>query len=199
MSLIKWFFSDIRRVLFFAVLLLICALLYFVDVTIKQKQENRRVSENFTQVQQTNQVLNVTLDEYRNLNLKTKLKLDSVMAANKIKPKSVKSATIIQTVYRDTGSVKIVYKTAEKQPNSPIYTIPFSSSTSCWGVKGEIKSVDPKATVNILERTAKNEAHLIVTRDRFLGFLWYIRKGENYKGFNDCGEMNFTQINIVKK
>lgn len=197
MVLIKWFFSDMRRVLFFAILILISALLWSYDARIKLNKENDRISENFDQVQKTNQVLNVTLDEYKNLNLKTKIKLDSVLAINKIKPRTIKSATIINLEYKDTTPAEILYLKPEIEPASKIYSIPFTSANECWGIEGLINSLDPKSSITITKRTASNSAQLIVVKKK--KFLFWTIRPEQYKGFNDCGEMNFTQINIVKK
>jgi hypothetical protein len=138
--------------------------------------------------------MNLTLAEYRILNSKAKVKIDSVLAVLKIKPKWVKGATVIETQYRDTTIEKIVYLPAQKQPDSS-FKIAFSSDNGCVGVKGHILSKDPKSSVTITERTANNSTQLIVTKKR--GHLWW-KKPEKYRALNDCGKVEFTQINFEK-
>jgi hypothetical protein len=196
MGLITWFFSDLKRVLFFAVLILIAALLWSFDARIKLKKDNDRVSENFAQVTKENQVLNLSVEEYKQLDTENRYKLDSLLKVIKLKPKYIKGATIINTEYKDTGTTKIVYKTIEKLPSGR-FSIPFESSTDCWGVKAAIISADPTSTVNIKERTTNNSIQLLVIkRKKFL--FWTVRK-EEFKAFSDCGEVTFTQINFVKR
>lgn len=168
-----------------------------------EKKERIRQESNVEQltknVDQANMNLNLTHKEFAKAKTDWKVELDSVMKANDIALKSVKSATIIKTEYKDTGSVKIVYKKVTKPINSAIYTIPVSYSDSCWGIRAKILSKDPETKINITERTASNSSQLLILRKRLWGFLWYQNKKTEYKGFTKCGEMKFTQIQFVKK
>lgn len=149
-------------------------------------------------IDQVNMVLNFERKDFEKMNTKWSNKIDSVTKAHKIALKSVKSATIINTVYKDTGSFKIVYREPEKQPDLS-YIIPISTDNGCWGLKGQILTTDKNAKFKVTERTANNSAQLIVLRERFLGFLWYKNKTSEYRAFSDCGEVEFNQVNFVKK
>jgi hypothetical protein len=155
-------------------------------------------SELTKNIDQVNMVLNLERKDFERMNTKWSNKIDSVIEANKIALKSVKSATIIQTQYKDTGSFKIVYREPEKQPDSS-YIIPISTDNGCWGLKGQILTTDKDAKFKVTESTANNSAQLIVLRKRFLGFLWYKNKTSEYRAFSDCGEVEFNQVNFVKK
>jgi len=120
-----------------------------------------------------------------------------LLHANKIALNKVKTVTVINTEYRDTGSVKIVYRDPILKPDKS-YSIPVSYSEMCWGMSGQILTTDPKSKLQIDVRTASNSAQLLVTRKRFLGFLWW-KRGETYKLYSDCGESDFTKINFIKK
>jgi len=125
-------------------------------------------------------------------------KIDSLIKSNKMALKSVKSATIIQTVYKDTTIVNITQSEPQKQPDSS-YFIPVTSNNGCWGIKGYIRSEDENSTLTITERTANNSVQLLVLRKRFIGFLWYMNRKTEYKAFSDCGDATFNQINFVEK
>lgn len=160
---------------------------------LKEKADRKRMTENFEQLQNDNQLLNLTYskkEQYFNE------KLDSVLKANKIKPKQVITATLIKTEYIDTGGVKIVYREPEKQIDSR-YNIEVSYSDVCWGMEGVITSTDPETKLEITQRTANNNVQAVIIRKRFLGFLWW-KKNQELKVFSDCGEANVTQINYSK-
>jgi len=162
---------------------------------IKLKIDNTRQSENYVQLNQANQVLSLKIDEYSDLHTKDSEKLDSLLQVIKLKPKQIKSATVINTIYKDTTIEKIVYLPVQKQTDSS-YIIPITTDNGCWGLKGQILTKDPDSKFKVTERTANNSAQLVVTpQKRFL--FWTIRK-EKYQAFSDCGEVTFTQINFVK-
>lgn len=169
---------------------------YLYNSNVSLKQDNKRQSENFEQLNSKNKVLNITIGEYNKLHGKDKNTIDSLLKVIDEKSKHLKTVTIFRTEYRDTGSTKIIYKTAQKQPNSASFVIPIEVNESCWGMKGKITSLDPNTKLDITEKTANNSAQLVVIKKKKFLF-WTIRK-EQYKGFSDCGEMNFTQINFVK-
>jgi coenzyme F420-reducing hydrogenase alpha subunit len=163
---------------------------------LNKEQADRQTAnvENLTKAHE--QELTLTHAEFEKADVWWKYKIDSLTKANKIKPKQVKSATIIRTEYKDTGSVKIVYKTPIGEPKKG-YVIPVSYADSCWGMKGTILSTDPNSKLNIAERTAVNSAQLLVTQKRFLGFLWR-KKKQTFKAYTDCGEIDFTKIEFTK-
>jgi hypothetical protein len=157
--------------------------------------DRARVTTNFEQVTQDNSILTLKNGEISHVNMRWATKYDSLLKVAKIKPKSVKQATIIQTVYRDTGSVKVVYREPILQPNNS-YIIPLSVDGGCWGVSGQILTSDPNSKLEITERRFSNDVQaLIIRRKRFL--FWTIRK-ESIKVFSECGEANVTQVNFER-
>ena len=160
------------------------------------KDDRNRIATNFEQVNKENSVLNLKAGELAKLNTEVSHKLDSVMKANKIKPKQLVSATIIKTEYKDTGSVKIVYKEPIALSDST-YRIELSYKDSCWGMKGVVLTKDKNTSFVLVERSAINNVQLIVTKKRFLGFLWVQPKKQRYRIFSDCGQANYTLINII--
>lgn len=195
-SLVFWIKGNLVRVLIIAFMLLVSLTAYLWNRVDYLKYDRNRIEENFGQLTKTNSVLNITLAEYQQIQTRDKAKLDSLLAIVKIKPRTVKGATIINTVYRDTGSTKVIYKTIVKLPDSS-YKIPFSVSENCWGIKGNILSLDSKSKLEIIEKTAENSAQLVVTKKK--KFLFWTIRPEKYQAFSDCGEITFTQINFVKK
>lgn len=135
--------------------------------------------------------------EYNKLNTTWKWKLDSVLNANEIELKRVKGTVIVRTIYRDTGSVKIVYRDVIRMPDNS-FKIPVSFDNQCWSMKGEIRSFDANSTLDIHERGSRNSVQKIEIKPRrLLGFLW-ITKGGEVKAYSDCGEVDVTKIEFVK-
>jgi hypothetical protein len=186
-----------NKYLIIAVVILTLSLIGTGKYCLEVIADRNRIEGNFEQIGKQNSVLNLKVGELGKLNTEASHKLDSVMKANKIKPKQLVSATITKIQYKDTGSVKIVYKTPVMALDST-YTIGVSYSDSCWSMKGSLLSKDPKTTFVLVERTASNNVQLLVTQKRFLGFLWVQPKKQKHRIFSDCGEVEFTQINMVK-
>lgn len=164
----------------------------------KNRDEKKRQTANVENlIKAKNQELQLTRDEFSKSEAQWKLKVDSLLKAEKIALKKVKVVTIVNTQYRDTGSVKIIYKDPVQKPDKS-YSIPVSYSDKCWGMAGQILTIDPNAKLQVDKRTTSNSSQLLVTRSRFLGFLWW-KKGESFKAYTDCGEVNFTKIIFTKK
>lgn len=159
------------------------------------KQDRNRISENFYQKDKQVSQMNLTIDEFKKLETKDKAKIDSLIEVVKIKPKHIKQATVVNTVYRDTTIEKIVYLQAVQQSDKS-FVIPITSGNGCWGIKGQILSSDKNSKFEITEKYANNSAHVLVTKNR--GFWWW-KKPEKIQAFSDCGEISITQINFVKK
>lgn len=166
----------------------------------KEKAEAKRQAsnvENLTRnLDQVNMELDLKRGEYEKMDTWWKRYLDSVNQKHEIALKEVKSATIIDIQYKDTGSVKIVYL-PPKKVDAYTYMVPVSYRDSCWGMDGYILSQDSTSTFELTERTARNKAALEVTRKRFLGFLWWTRK-TRFQAFTDCGEIEFVKIDFKK-
>jgi len=177
--------------------LLLVTLLSLVKDNIRQRKENIRLADNLEQITAKGQrELILSKGEYEHINARWKTTLDSTLEANRIKIKNVRSATVIQTVYRDTGTTKIVYKDVIQMPDKS-FKVPFSFDEKCVGMKGFVLTLDPTSKVEITERTVKNSISLVVVQKRFLGFLWVKKKSE-FKAFSDCGEMDVTKIDFKK-
>lgn len=194
------------------VLILVLAIIFGIDQYFKLKSDRNRLSDNFEQVTQENSVLNTTVDELEYVKTKMVAKYDSVILENKIKPKQVKSATIIDSKYKDTTgevlSANTKQDTARKVNNNPasylqdmtneeLFIIPINTDNGCWGMKGEVITRDGDTKLRIIEKTFNNSHQLVVTKRK--KFLFWTIKPEKYQLFNDCGEGTFTQINIVKR
>ena len=187
-----------------AIILLIIGLTYFVKRSINLKADRDRIENNFSQVTQDNAVLNVTIKEFKTIQTKDTEKIDSLLKALKIKPRFVTGATVINTVYRDTSKTPAIVGDPIEQTRPvgsiepPMWEIPTSLDSSCWGFKGEIITTDPESRLNILEKNWSNSNQLIVIRPKyFLGFLWRVRPGD-YLNKTDCGESKFTSIEFKK-
>lgn len=185
-------FYLIGLIVFLLIALGIGANLYFDMKADRDRQKSNM--ENITA--EHARVLEMKKGEYNKLNTDWKTKLDSTLKANDINLKNVKQATVIKIQYRDTGSVKIQYKEAAKQTDGS-YKIPVSYNSHCWGMEGQILTRDSLATFDIFERKSYNSAQLVVTRKRFLGFLWHTKK-ETFRAFSDCGEIDLTRIDFIK-
>lgn len=163
----------------------------------KSKVEAKRQTENVQNLtKQYNQELTLTRAEFKKAETEWKTKVDSLLEANKIVLKKVKEITLIEVQYKDTGSVKIIYKDIAVNPDKT-FIIPISYSDKCWGMEGRILTLDKNSKLEIDTRTANNSAQLLVTRKRFLGFLWW-KKETDFKAYTDCGEITFTKIDFVK-
>lgn len=164
----------------------------------KSRDESKRQTANVENlIKAKNQELSLTRQEFSKSETQWKVKIDSLIKREKITLNRVKTITITNTVYRDTGRVKIVYKEPIQKPDKS-YSIPISYTQSCWGICGQILTVDKNAKLQIDIRTASNSAQLLVTRKRFLGFLWW-KRDEQFRAYSDCGDITFTKINFVKK
>lgn len=182
--------------LIIACLCLCSTVAYLYNSNVSLKQDNKRHSDNFEQLNSENKVLNLTVGEYKLLMGRDKEKIDSLLKVIDERPKYLKSATVINIEYKDTNSIQPIYLAAEKQPNSESFIIPIEVNSDCWGFKGSITSKDPKTKLEINERTSINSVQLVVIKKK--KFLFWTVKKEQFKGFSDCGELNITQINFVK-
>lgn len=179
----------------------VVALLIFGGVAFKlyqnERTERKRQASNVEQLTknmgQADMELDLKRSEFEKADTWWKRQLDSVNTVHGIALKSVKSATIINTEYKDTTKAKTEHERPVLQPDQFTYLIPVSKHDSCWGMEGYILSSDSLSTLTITERTAQNKAALEVTRKRFLGFLWW-KKKTTFKAFTDCGEIEFVKI-----
>jgi hypothetical protein len=179
-----------------AALLLMLAIIGYLYKE-SRKEVKRQTSNVENLVKKHNQELTLTRDEFKLSETLWRVKVDSLLKAEKIALRKVKTVTVVNTVYRDTGSVRVIYREPIKKPDQS-FSIPISYQDNCWGVSGQISTTDKDAKLQIDVRSCNNSAQLLVTRSRFLGFLWW-KKGETFKAYSDCGEVDFTKINFIKK
>lgn len=174
------------------VTLLLCA--YFFNDNRKKGREIQRQTTNFAQLQEDHiKHITITKKEFEILNTTFKRKLDQVIHANDLKLRQIRTSTIINTVFRDTGSIKIVYRDAIKI-NDSSYKIPLSIDKSCWQLKGNILSGDQKSTFEVEEMTSTNSIQLIVSEKR----RWLFWKKQTFYAFSDCGNVDIVKIDFVK-
>ena len=179
------------------IVLLAFALWCVAGYLIKLRKENKRLQWNQEQITKENKrALSLKADEYNHLNTTWKNKLDSTLKANKLKIRNVQGATVVQTVYKDTGSTKIIYRDIIQLPDKS-FKIPIEISEKCWGMKGYLTSMDANSHLEVTERTTTNSVQLVVIRKRFLGFLWFNGKTD-FKAFTDCGQSDITKIDFIK-
>lgn len=174
---------------------LLLTLAYYVDKSNRLSKEVNRQVTNMEQV--TNEhVKQLTLKqtEYKALEGEFKEKIDSVIRFYKIKLKNVKEVTVVKTVYRDTGKVKIVYRDKVVQLPDNSYSIPIDVEDVCWGFKGNILSKDRNSELTITERSSSNSIQIIVTEKR----RWLFWKKQGFKAVGDCGDISVTNVKFIK-
>jgi hypothetical protein len=204
-----WILGNLKAFLFILLIALSVAIYWLWQNNKALKVDNSRISENFEQKDKQVSQLNMTLAEYKNLQTKDKATVDSLLEVIKKKPKDLKEATVIRESFKDTNTIEPKYsppiadqpKPNEQILSKPMYSIPISLSSdsdSCWGMKGIIKSTDPKARLFINERSFINSIQLLVIKNK--KFLWWTIRKEQFKAFSDCGkELKVTKIKFVKK
>jgi len=202
-----WILSHLKAFLFILLIVSFGAIWWLWKDRIALKIDNSRISENFEQKDLNISQLNMTISEYKNLQSEDKSTIDSLLKVIDRKPKQIKEATVINESFKDTNSIEPIYSepTIDKPTNSPtsskpIYSIQVSTDKDldCWGMKGVIKSTDPKARLIIKERIFNNSVQLLVIKKK--KFLWWTIQKEQFRAFSDCQkELKVTKINFVKK
>ena len=71
--------ANFIKILIFALIASATFGYFMLKSNIRLKQDNARQSENFVQVNKENQVLNLKIDEFKNLNTKDSKKIDSLL------------------------------------------------------------------------------------------------------------------------
>jgi hypothetical protein len=175
----------------------------------KSRAEAKRQTQNVENlVKQKDQELTLTRKEFKRAETHWKHEVDSLLEAEKIALNKVTKVTVVKTVYRDTtyqdasmGEPEVIQPkdtTLSLIKPKPIYRIPTQIDGGCWSLKGQIITTDPTSKFVVLERMSNNSVQLIVLRKRFLGFLWWQNKKQEFKAFSDCGEIEFTKIEFKK-
>lgn len=212
LSALNWIKGHLKTFLVLLIVVLSLAVFWLWHEKTALKADNIRISENFEQKDKQISQMNLTIDEYNELQGKSKTTIDSLLKVIDKKSKDLKEATVINESFKDTNTVEANYgnptitepKTKQNLTESsnivkPIYSIPvFFGSDMCWGMKGIIESTDPKAKLFIKEQTFNNSVQLIVIKKK--KFLWWTVRKEQFRAFSDCEkELKVTKINFVKK
>lgn len=197
----------------------ILALIIFSGIAVQRcssnKQDAIRQESNLQTKNDSVQILTLTIREYKNTEFKNKSKIDSLMKSNNTKPRLLERATITSTSFKDTTKVNATIGTPVIVQNrdtsvqnrdtskinpkvQPLYFLPVSSSTNCWGIKGRILTRDTLSQFQVTERTFNTVQSILITRQkRFIGFLW-ITRHRKVLAQTDCGKIEITDVIFTK-
>lgn len=169
----------------------------FYSKYVKEKAEKERLRQNQEQYlaqNSTYMLLKQSLDEFKKT---MSAKVDSILQAEKIKPKQVKSVVERFYYYRDTS-----YQSHSPDPvvvnNETIY--PFTDVKDCFSIKGFLQVRDLRPSVTITDRLYTNNSTdiaYLVRPHKFL-FIKYGKWQGKLKTVNQCGETTTKEIEIVK-
>lgn len=187
----------------------IIALWFFKDWQF-QKAENQRNTENVRQQNNFDSIRNAEyvynqrqMDEY----IQANNKLKDLLQKEKIKPGRVTSVSTHNYSYSDKTKTSTAIATpsgitikTDTITKGPIY-IPFSDTTSCLKIKGNVKFENSRIFVEINEREFKNKTTVIGYWERrqwkFLGIKTRFlgKKQATVKIIDQCGESQIITIN----
>jgi len=164
----------------------------------KEKANRERLEYNQQQYlsqQDQYQKLTVTFDEFKK---SMSAKIDSILAASKIKPKQVTSVTERIYYYRDTSYTNI-------KPN-PVITdkgtiYPFVDVRDCFAISGFMSLQGNRPELTIIDRQYRNHSIDIAYLQRekkFLFFRYGKWRAELYQT-NVCGDQTTKEIEVIKK
>jgi hypothetical protein len=163
----------------------------------KQKANRERLEENQAQLlkEKANYILiKQSLDEFK---ATISARVDSVLRADRIKPKQVERIVERHFYYRDTSYVTHVPDPVVVD-NTTIY--PFTDLKDCFTIRGFMELRDAKPAVTITDRKFENSSVDIAYIERekkFLGIRFGRWKGR-LKTINQCGATTTKEIEIVK-
>jgi hypothetical protein len=186
-------------------ILLMGALIYSINRISYWKKDSERQFQNFQNVNEENKTLSFTVKEWKSLTGQYKNRTDSLFKAEKLKSRQIQEITNIRSTYLDTnriaaklGNPVIVRNTDSIKLLMPLLRIPAAVGDGCWGMEGEIETIDPNAKFFILKRSFNNTFDLIVIKPKY--FLFFIRvKKTEYRIKTECGESTFTRIDFIKR
>jgi hypothetical protein len=170
------------------------------EITILKYEKNKIEEDAKTTHWNDENTIAVTKEQYAKSKASWKIKLDSVTKANNIRAIKLISATIIDSKYIDTTEVAASLESPVKWLQSkdsllhPIYRIPTSFESKCWGMNGYITTTDSTAKFTLTKRIANNSVQQIITERK--KFLWWTIRKPQYLVFSDCGEPLITTVVI---
>lgn len=170
---------------------------YYYKKYVFEKAEKERLRENQEQLLAENtdyKLIKQSVDEFKKT---MSIKVDSILAAEKIKPRRVERIIERHYVYRDTS-----YQSHAPDPvvagQDTVY--PFEDNKDCFTVKGFMQVRDLRPLVTITDRLFENKSIDIAYIEREKKFLWF-RVGKwkgRLKTSNTCGETTTKEIEIIK-
>lgn len=143
--------------------------------------DNKRISNNFKQIQHTNQFLELTVDEFKYQLSEVNYELDSILKASKIKPNKVTEVQQITTIYKDTATY--TYQIQD-----------LDTIVKSGGISFRIESIGLD-TIQVSNIESKNTTTLIC----YYKVRWIFWKRYEYKLLTDYGEVSINKIVIKRK
>lgn len=171
---------------------------YYYNKYTDEKTNRERLEENQNQyLQQDSKYVRLEqkLEEF--INTMTP-KVDSILMAEKIKPRNVTNVIERHFVYRDTS-----YNSYTPEPIKTIDGIvfPFIDIKDCIRVDGYVKVDDLRPTVTITNREFQNSSIDIgyIKREKKFWFINYGKWRAKLKTVNQCGETTTKEIKVIKE
>ena len=152
-----------------------------------------RLSTNFTEMQEDNKQLNLTVQEFKEY---SSVRMDSILKVASIKPKWIKEYTSVYHNYYDT----IVKEVPVEKISTTKYN--FLETSDCFTVGGtiDVKDTVPKLSINYRKFTDSLDIIKYLEPKKFLFIKSYLfGKDEELKIIGNCGEYKYEHINIVKR
>lgn len=188
-----------KKYIYLAIVGAIVALIsysYFTTIALKQANlDKARWENNFTSVQNGIKLLNLKIDEVKELH---GLKMDSILEVAKIKPDNVTQYIESKEIYNYTDTtITIVIK---RDSN----TFTFTDTVGCIKVKGVVKTGGDTPQVSVTNKSYENNAYYVFHNERqpykFLFWNWTLfgKRKLELDIFSDCGKITATNLQVIK-
>lgn len=151
-----------------------------------------RLSDNFTELQQSNKQLRLTVGEFQEY---SSGRMDSILKVAKVKPKWVKEYTTVNNHYYDTVEVEVPVEKIDS------FEYQFMESNDCFTVGGLINIEDSVPQVKINHREFTDTLSIIKYQEpkKFLFIRSYLfGKAEELEIVGNCGTYEYDNIKVVK-
>jgi hypothetical protein len=160
-----------------------------------KKADNKidRLSDNFTELQESNTKLRLTVSEFKEYSSD---RMDSILEVASVKPKWVKEYTTVNNHYYDTTVVEVPVEQVDT------FKYSFIEANDCFTVGGivNIKDSIPQVEINHREFTDTLNIIKYIKPNKF----WFIRSGflfgksEELEIVGNCGIYEYENIQVVK-
>jgi hypothetical protein len=179
-------------------ILFVAAAKIYYDKYQNEKEEKERLRENQEQLlaEKTGySLIKQSLDEFKKT---IGAKVDSILTAEKIKPKRVTNVVERHYFYRDTSF--------HSYSPQPIITregeiFPFTDIKDCFKIEGYMQMKDLRPSVTITDRHFENNSIDIsyISREKKFWFISYGSWKAKLKSVNQCGETTTKEIEVIKE